>query len=125
MLLTQEDVAEALGMDRTTYRNLEKGKARILNPHLESLAEVLQTSVLGLIMGNFSISDNQSPLLSDVQAGYQNKLEEKDSELQIIRENYEAKIAILEEQVSMLKGWLSAEKEINTFLRAQNKSEIR
>lgn len=49
--LSQEKMAEELGVGRTTYVNFETGRSRLLNPLLESMATLLGTTTEELLFG--------------------------------------------------------------------------
>ena len=49
--LSQTEMAEELGVGRTTYINFESGRTRLFNPLLESMAQRLGISVEELLYG--------------------------------------------------------------------------
>lgn len=49
--LSQSEMAEELGVGRTTYINFETGRTRLFNPLLDSMAERLGISVDELLFG--------------------------------------------------------------------------
>lgn len=115
--ITQSEMALRLGMDRTSYRNLETGSTRVLNPRLEDIASLLGTTVTGILTGHFAVRQYDFTLLEDVSATYQQKIAKQDSEFAEFRTRANEEKAFLLEQVETLKGYLQAEKEINSFLR--------
>lgn len=67
--LTQEQLAERIGLDRTYYSKIESGKRRYDQPFLEAAATVLQCSPADLIMrdpsdpdGIWSVWDTLKPV---------------------------------------------------------------
>ena len=116
--ITQGELALRLGMDRTSYRNLEIGGTRMINPHLEAIASQLDTTVAGLLFGNFAAAQDDFTTIDDVSATYRQKIADKDNEFADFKAKANNEKAVLLEQIEMLKGWLKAEKEINSYLRA-------
>ena len=49
--LSQEKMAEELGVSRTTYVNFETGRSRLFNPLLDSMAERIGISTEELLFG--------------------------------------------------------------------------
>lgn len=55
--LTQDEVADSIGMTRQAYCNMERGKTDILNKKVYKLAEFYDMSVESLILGYSSVGD--------------------------------------------------------------------
>lgn len=103
---TQIDVADAAGIERTTYRLIECGKTKILNAHLKSIAEILNTSVSTLLLGEDSEVINDS-----VPAGYGNEQErdqsqgiEKDKEYEALLARKNEELAAKDAEIESLKS---------------------
>ena len=92
--LSQTEMAVRLGMDRNSYRNLEKGPTRIINSNMDKLSDILGVSKERLVLGYEPI-DQEHSALHDYQERY---LGEK----QKMVEEYENRIRLLEMQLNHL-----------------------
>lgn len=116
--LSQEKMAEELGVGRTTYINFETGRSRLLNPLLESMAALLGTTTEELLFG----PRPDAQLLQDRAA-----LEEWRSSLVA---EYERRYATLEEQLKAANQVIDAQgttirtlTDANHFLMKQLRQE--
>ncbi len=114
--LTQEEVAQRLGIARGTYTNLESGSVRILNENLYLLSDILNVTMEELLLG-FEPDRDAAARLNDTISGYDvkyrqmmdefdRKLEEKDTELGTLRDLAETQkktIATQDEIIRMLR----------------------
>ena len=116
--LSQEKMAEELGVGRTTYINFETGRSRLINPLLESMATLLGTTTEELLFG----PRPDAQLLQDRAA-----LEEwRDS---LVAE-YEKRYTALEEQLKAANQIINAQEttirtltDTNQFLMKQLRKE--
>lgn len=100
--ISQTEMAERLGIDRNSYRNLEKGRTRIINSNMDRLSELLGVSVEKLVLG-YEPQNPEEGSLHDYQERYQ---VERDS----LVDGYEKKLEILRLE-------LEKEKEVSKALR--------
>ena len=113
--------AERLGINRNTYGNIEKeGKTRMINEHLEAIAEELKTTVEELLFGYTPGDPEKDPVLQEkireydkqvisMAASYGRRIEE---DAQRIRE--------LTQRVKELEDALRDKTELNAFLKEKN-----
>ena len=78
--MTQEEFAQELGIDASTYWRLEEGKTKIISPYLYKIAEFARTTVADIIAG-LKVDE-----LEEEAAGAREKLDSQ-------REFYEARLA--------------------------------
>ena len=109
--LSQQEMALRLGMSRTAYRKLEKGKTAILNAKLSVCCEETGVSIEELLYGPEWTS---SPAFMEAA--------DAEEKLRTLREDYEArldglraKIRELEGLVEDKNGIISAQKGIIDF----------
>lgn len=98
MHLTQEEMAEILGMSRQAYGNLERGRTTILNKQLPRIAEVCGISLDKLCTG-YEPNTNTQKLKDELQ--------EKTIQLekmQLKLENMEKILASQQEHIDSLRG---------------------
>ena len=115
--ISQTEMAERLGLDRNTYRNIESGSTRIFNSHLEEIARLLGVSSEELVLGYRAGDPENDPRLQDAQAVY-------DSRVEALKEEYEHRLAeehgrilALEKRIAELEESLHDKSEIIAFLR--------
>ena len=114
--LTQEQVADRIGVVRNTYRNIEKGDTRLISDHLLKIADVLETTPEALIIG-YQPDEH-------AQRGFRSLREEYDRrsafEQEQHRQELEEKdrtIAALRKEVGRLEQLLEAKEVIISLLR--------
>lgn len=83
--ISQEVLAERLHLNRNTYRNIETGRTRIINRHMDKIAAELGTSVEELILGYKAGDPDSDPRWEDMR-------NEQKSRFQALLGSYEKKI---------------------------------
>jgi len=124
---SQSDMADALGLkERSSYAYIETGKTRILNRHLQKIADTLKVSVLHLLIGDLADRfDDESGLLEDPSydnndggVGYMvNKYHERTGEIAKLNEDLQAK----EKKIADLKSEIEKLNYFNNLLLKENK----
>ena len=115
--ISQEVLAERLHMNRNTYRNIETGRTRIINRHMEKIAAELDTTVEELILG-YKIGDPDSdPRWEDLR-------NEQKSRYQALLNSYERKIdedaqrlSLQDRRIEELKASLRDKTDLIAFLK--------
>lgn len=49
--LSQQEMADQLGIKRNTYRQIEKGSSSLISGHLQTIAKILDTTAEELVLG--------------------------------------------------------------------------
>ena len=93
--ISQKEMAERLGMDRTTYRNIEKGNTRLVSPHIDQIARNLGSSPEELVLGY-----KPNPELESALEEYRTTYEDR---YQNLINEYEQKISTLTNEINTLK----------------------
>jgi hypothetical protein len=94
--ISQKEMAEKLGLDRTTYRSIEKGKTKLLNSHIYEIAEHLNISTEELVLGYFPDSESCATLEE-----YKTDMEEK---IRKINSDHEKQVFALNKEIDNLKA---------------------
>lgn len=124
--ISQTEMAERLGIERNTYRNIERGRTRIINCRLEEIARELKITPEELLMTYPQYDPAREARLQDeAQARY-------DGQVEILTQAYERKLAeagekigSLEKRISELEATLRDKCEIIGFLREQNRTLVK
>ena len=103
--MTQEEMADMLGISITAYRDLERGSTSIMNGNVLRLAELLDTSTEEIVLGYLPI---QMPgkKLEEMQAEYSARIENLEKENEYLRKlvkSLEETIATKTQIIEMLQ----------------------
>ena len=102
--MSQEEMADVLGVARNTYRNIEKGKTRLLSDTVMKVAEWAGKTPEEVALGFFP-SEPGSASLKDARERYNNQVK-------TLSDQYEAKVEVLTKEIILLKD-LVKEKDDN------------
>ena len=102
--MSQEEMADVLGVARNTYRNIEKGKTRLLSDTVMKVAEWAGKTPEEVALGFFP-SEPGSAGLKDARERYNNQVK-------ALSDQYEAKVEVLTKEIILLKD-LVKEKDDN------------
>ena len=94
--MTQEEMADLLGISITAYRELEKGSTSMMNQHILKMARITNTPTEEIVLGYMPAQIDNPGKLGDLQAEYEEKIKERDR-----------RIAELEADKKQLQGLLS------------------
>lgn len=113
--LTQEEMAEKLGISRIAYRSLEMGDTTLFNDKLEKIAEVAHLSAEEVVLGYIPETDEE-PVLNEAEIDY-------DGSIKDLRKEYEKTIKKLSLELEKEKALnkslhdtLKAKKEIISLM---------
>lgn len=113
--LSQEDMAEKMGISRTAYRNIESGKTRLISRHAEDMASIFGISAEELLFGNTGSSPADT--LSDIKARYDTRIRDMESGYNEEEARLRSKIKLLEEYIVTLKETVRTKDEVIGMLR--------
>ena len=103
--MTQEEMADMLGISITAYRDLERGSTSIMNGNVLRLAELLNTSTEEIVLGYRPV---QMPgkKLEEMKAEYSARIESLEKENEYLRKlvkSLEETIATKTQIIEMLQ----------------------
>lgn len=111
--LSQEEMAEVLGIARNTYRNIEKGPTKLISETVIKFAEWAEVTPEEVVLGYLPVEDTDSTL-KDVREKCNERIriltEDYESRLEKMREknNYLSEInKALEDNVRTLKSYIA------------------
>lgn len=102
--LSQEEMANALGITRNTYRNIEKGKTKLISETILKVAEWAEISPEEVVLGYAPVEDHDSVL--------KETREKLNGRIKMLTDEYEAKLEIQRTEIELLKE-LIKEKDDN------------
>lgn len=125
--LSQQDVAEKIGMSRTAYRNIEKGDTRLLSDNIGKIAEVFGVDAEELVLGYAADRDPDGSLRDEnsYRRMYEELKSRYDSEVSAHAEEIARlgnEITSLKDYVAMQKDLISTKDEIIAMLRKMNRT---
>ncbi|MBO8456055.1 MAG: helix-turn-helix transcriptional regulator [Bacteroidetes bacterium] len=113
--LSQEEMAEKIGISRTAYRNIETGKTRLISRNAEKMASILGISTEELLFG--SDRENTADTLSDIKASYDTRIKDIESGHTAEEARLRSQIKFLEEYIAALKETVRTKDEVIGMLK--------
>lgn len=114
--LTQNEVANKVGISLTAYRELESGKTQMLNSKIEKIANAFEMSTEELVLG-YEPNPEGSKRLEELRFRHESQLEEQRSRYEEIISRLNDKISDLERLIRTLEATISDKNEIIEFQR--------
>ena len=115
--LTQQEMAERVGLSRAAYANLETGPTRIINDAVEKVAELADISLAELVTG-YRTTDELEQELDRVQQSSGRRIADLEARLL----SREAEIATLKELIDTLRDSVRTKDEIISLLEKKSVS---
>lgn len=115
--LTQQEMAERVGLSRAAYANLETGPTRIINDAVEKVAELADISLAELVTG-YRTTDELEQELDRVQQSSGRRIADLEARLL----SREAEIATLKELIDTLRDSVRTKDEIISLLKKKSVS---
>lgn len=116
--MTQLQVAKAIGISLTAYRDLEKGKTQIINDKIARIADAVGVTTEELVLG-YKPSPENSRLLEEQKEFYEEKIKamnkEHEMETQRLNEKIQDQQLLIEQQSAHMK----TKDEVIGFLKAE------
>ena len=110
--MTQDDVANMLGISVTAYRELERGGTSIMNPNIIRMAELMNVSAEKLVLG-YQPEQAEGYSLEEIEGEYSSRLtvlERHIDDLEKLVTSLQDTISSKNEIISMLKKMLAEQK---------------
>ena len=117
--LSQEAMADKLGLDRNTYGNIERGKTRLVYDHLDSILEILGLSLSELITGYDTPENSGDAALQDIKASYDGRIKGMVEEYEKKLGEDRAAIRDLRARISELEEMVRDKSEIISYQKAR------
>ena len=116
--LSQSEMAEELGVGRTTYINFETGRTRLFNPLLDSMAERLGISVDELLFG--PRSDGQLLRDNAELQRWRNSASELEQQKNTLQERLEAAGKVIDAQGTTIRTLSDSNQYLMEQLRKED-----
>ena len=114
--LSQEEMAERMGISRTAYRHIEHGPTRLISDSIGKAAEILGVSAEEILLG-YVPEKEVSNEISEMKVRYGSRLRELESGHADELNRIKAHIGLMSELVSSLQENLRTKDEIISMLR--------
>lgn len=111
--LSQEEMANVLGVARNTYRNIEKGRTKLISDTVMKVAEWAEITPEEVVLGYVPLDEKDSVLketrerlnerIRVLTEEYEAKLERQRTEIDLLRELIKEK----DDNIRTLKSWVA------------------
>lgn len=101
--LSQEDMAEALGISRNAYRSIEKGGTRLVNDIVMKVAQWAGVTPEEIVLG-YEPSESGSASLKDARERFNYRVK-------ALTDDYEARMEAQRKEIALLKDLLKEKDE--------------
>lgn len=108
--LSQQDMADKIGMSRTAYRNIEKGETKLLSENVAKIAEALEMDAEELVLGY--PSGNDLAKLPKDEKQYRWIYEELENRYRLELKRQADEISRLVGEISTLKEYIEVQKTL-------------
>ena len=120
--ISQEEMADRIGLKRNAYRNIECGSTQILNAHLPQIAQILGTTTESLVFGYEPFGPDELQDLTEVRLTYNERVVTLRKEYESQLEELRKRIAALEEKLAGKEELLAAKDDIIAYQRSALKN---
>ena len=109
--LSQQDVAESIGLSRTAYRNIEKGDTKLLSENLNKIADALGVNSEELVLGYAPDKDEKGKVRDE--NSYRCLYEELKVQHRAAMEKADEDMSRLRKEVETLKEYIDMQKDLS------------
>lgn len=114
--LSQEQMAEEMGISRTAYRNIESGSTRLISDSLGKISSILGITPEELLLG-YVPAKGDSQELNEVKVRYGERIQRIESDHADEIKRLQEHIGILDKLISSLQETLRTKDEVIMMLR--------
>lgn len=108
--ISQDEMARRLRISRNTYRNIEKGTAKVISERLNEIASSLNTSAEELVLGYKTVERNSE--VEDIRMEFDSAKNRYEKEKASLIADYENRINVLTDHIASLESTISNMREI-------------
>lgn len=108
--LSQQDVAEKIGMSRTAYRNIEKGDTRLLSENIGKIADAFGVAAEELVLGYDADPEHDQTLCDGIS--YKRMYEDLRTQYNADSRRHSEEIARLMTEIATLKDYIAMQKDL-------------
>ena len=108
--LSQQEVADKIGLSRTAYRNIEKGETRLLSENIVRIADVLGVGTEELVLG-YAPDRNSDGSIRD-ENSYHRLYEDLKEKLDEQTRRHAEEVSRLNSEIATLKGYIATQKDL-------------
>ena len=118
--ISQEDMANSLGISRNSYRSIEKGSTNVISRRLGEIAHLLGVSEEELALGYQPVESAEK--LEDIRLQYRKSVEDVKMSADVRIAELEKTVSMLNETIANLREIIDSKNEIIALLKRNAKS---
>ena len=115
--LTQQDVAEKVGISLTAYRDLETGKTQLMNDKMVKIADAVGVSLEELVIG-YKPSPENSKLLEEQKIKYEDEIRQLKQSVEENITNLQKMLTLKEEIIKQMQEVIDSKNQLIDFLKS-------
>lgn len=129
--MSQEMMAEKIGISRTAYANIESGRTCLINKNLCKIANIIDIPEIKLFadITNYSQKDEQENIYNDRIIEYQDKISLYENQFLKIKNDKDKEIRILKNDIKRLEALCKTQEKVIEFqdskIKDLQKAEIK
>ena len=116
--LTQQEMADRMGISRNAYRRIESGETALVNDYLLRIASILDKTADELVLG-YTPPENYGRTLEDLREKYYQEGMEKETQSREAIASLQQTVMAQEKRIALLEDLVKTKEEIIVMLKKE------
>lgn len=116
--LTQQEMADRMGISRNAYRRIESGETALVNDYLLQIASILDKTADELVLG-YTPPENYGRTLEDLREKYYQEGMEKEKKSREAIASLQQTVMAQEKRIALLEDLVKTKEEIIVMLKKE------
>ncbi len=116
--LTQQEMADRMGISRNAYRRIESGETALVNDYLLRIASILDKTADELVLG-YTPPENYGRTLEDLREKYYQEGMEKEKKSREAIASLQQTVMAQEKRIALLEDLVKTKEEIIVMLKKE------
>lgn len=116
--LTQQEMADRMGISRNAYRRIESGETALVNDYLLRIASILDKTADELVLG-YTPPENYGRTLEDLREKYYQEGIEKEKKSREAIASLQQTVMAQEKRIALLEDLVKTKEEIIVMLKKE------